>query len=162
MLHSPVQFRSALRGAGESGQSMVEFALVLPLVLIIVLGLLDVGKAVSYWQDETHLANEAARYAAVNKTPVSGQPIETAVMSEASTNELKNGGGSIDQRGCISISTPDGPAKGNRVVVTVTSKYKFLDFLFGSNFKKSITATSTMRLEQDYNDAGTGGPSPCP
>ena len=46
----------------ERGVALVEFALVLPLLLVLLLGMIDVGKAVNYWNDETHLANEAARF----------------------------------------------------------------------------------------------------
>ena len=35
-------------------------------------GMLDFGKAFNYWIDETHLANEGARWAAVNTNPGSG------------------------------------------------------------------------------------------
>ena len=43
----------------------MEFALVLPLLLLILIGMLDFGKIFNYWIDETHLANEGARYAVV-------------------------------------------------------------------------------------------------
>jgi Flp pilus assembly protein TadG len=54
---------------GESGAVLVEFVLVLPLLLVLLFGMLDFGKAFNYWIDETHLANEGARFAAVNKNP---------------------------------------------------------------------------------------------
>ncbi|MDP9285550.1 MAG: pilus assembly protein, partial [Actinomycetota bacterium] len=73
--------------------ALVEFALVLPILLLVLFAIVDVGKAVSYWNDETHLAGEAARYAAVNKTPVAGQTIEQAIKNQAITSELKSGSG---------------------------------------------------------------------
>src|SRR6266487_7184180 len=86
--------------ADERGVALVEFVLVLPLVLLLLLGMIDVGKAVNYWNDETHLANEAARYAAVNKSPVTGTTINQAVRDEADSAELRNGGtGSISTPG---------------------------------------------------------------
>ena len=60
---SPIRFRD------ESGTALVEFAFVLPLLLVLVLGIADFGRAFNYWIDSTHLANVAARYAAVNKNP---------------------------------------------------------------------------------------------
>ena len=50
----------------QEGVALIEFALVLPLLLLLVLGVIDFGKAFNYKNDETHLANQAARYAAVN------------------------------------------------------------------------------------------------
>jgi Flp pilus assembly protein TadG len=45
----------------EAGAALVEFVLVLPLLLVLLLGMLDLGKAFNYWIDETHLAHEGAR-----------------------------------------------------------------------------------------------------
>ena len=54
----------------EAGVALVEFALVLPLLLVILFGMLDFGKAFNYWIDTTHLANsgEPATEAAVKPT----------------------------------------------------------------------------------------------
>ncbi|MDX6423472.1 MAG: hypothetical protein QOI67_943, partial [Gaiellaceae bacterium] len=42
--------------------------LVLPILLLLVIGVMDVGKAFRYWLDETHLANQGARWVAVNRS----------------------------------------------------------------------------------------------
>ena len=51
---------------GQRGQSMVEFALVLPVVLLIITGVFDVARAV--WQENTlaYAAREGTRYAIVH------------------------------------------------------------------------------------------------
>ena len=54
----------------ESGAALVEFALVLPLLLLLLFGLLDFGKAFNYWIDETHLANAGARFPHVPPAPL--------------------------------------------------------------------------------------------
>ena len=48
---------------GDEGQSLVEFALILPIVLRIITGLFDVARAV--WQENTlaYAAREGTRYA---------------------------------------------------------------------------------------------------
>lgn len=50
----------------DAGQSLVEFALVLPLVLLIITGLFDVARAT--WQENTlaYAAREGTRYAIVH------------------------------------------------------------------------------------------------
>src|SRR5436190_20560541 len=78
--------------ADERGVALVEFVLVFPIVLVLLLGMIDVGKAVNYWNDETHLANEAARYAAVNKNPGPQSTLNQSILNQADTTELKNGG----------------------------------------------------------------------
>jgi hypothetical protein len=52
--------------SGESGQSMIEFALVLPVVLLIITGVFDVARAV--WEENTlaYAAREGTRYAIVH------------------------------------------------------------------------------------------------
>jgi hypothetical protein len=169
----------------ERGQALVEFALVLPLLMLLILGLIDIGKAISYWNDETHLANEAARYAAVNNKPNgTGFSIEDRIESQASSEELRSGGGG----GEGTISTPiqvtfcfpdtQGPGDpnpgspdaraGHPVKVIVTSTYKWLGYLGFSVATSEIKATSTQRLETDWGSAPNGtiydlaGPSACP
>src|ERR687888_909114 len=56
----------------ERGVALTEMALVLPLLLLLLLGMIDFGKAINYWLDETHLANEGARWAAVGNWPGKG------------------------------------------------------------------------------------------
>src|SRR3954451_24649413 len=86
--------------ADERGVALVEFVLVLPMILLLLLGMIDVGKAVNYWNDETHLANEAARSAAVNRRIVPTELINETVRNEADSAELRNGGtGSVSSPG---------------------------------------------------------------
>jgi hypothetical protein len=53
----------------ERGVALAELAFVLPLVLVLLLGMLDFGKAFNEWMNQTHLASEGARLAAVNYCP---------------------------------------------------------------------------------------------
>ena len=170
--------------ADEKGVALVEFALVLPLVLVLLLGMIDAGKAFNYWNDETHLANEAARFAAVDSSPTKnpdGTPtaksLNAAILSQADTTELKNGGTSsipTAQTICIwfpnkaTLSSPAYFAVGQPVQVIVTAQYHWLGYLVGKGLLPSSTfrATSTMRLEQAYRgdgtDAYTTGPNTNP
>jgi len=165
----------------ERGVALVEFALVLPLVLVLLLGMIDVGKAVNYWNDETHLANEAARYAAVDNSPTknadgtpTAQSLNASILGQADTTELKNGGTTSIPTGqtiCIwfpnkaTLTSPNYYAVGQPVQVVVTTQYHWLGYLVGKGLLPSSTlkATSTMRLEQAYKangtDAYTTGPA---
>jgi Flp pilus assembly protein TadG len=165
---------------GERGVALIEFALVLPMILLLLLGMIDVGKAVNYWNDETHLANEAARYAAVNKSPVTGTMINQVVRDEADSAELRNGGtGSVSTPGvriCIwfpqNTNPADDPVRdhaiGDPVQVTVHAQYNWLAYLVGKGLPvhSDLTATSTMRIEQTYrangSDSFTTGPASAP
>jgi Flp pilus assembly protein TadG len=149
----------------------VEFALVLPLLIVLVLGMLDFGRAINYWNDETHLANEAARYAAVNNSPNEGwktDPInpnfkinaaikDQAVRSTASVTFCFPG---------ITIHPGDNTAvpAGAPVKARVSDTYHWFQLhlkgLAGIGDKDLsiadtvLTGTSTMRLEQAFRNDG--------
>jgi len=129
----------------ETGAALVEFVLVLPLLLLLLLGMLDLGKAFNYWIDETHLAHEGARYAAVNKNPGPGTSLQESIKSQADSDELKS-----TLEVCISFPGAGGAVVGEPVQVRVTSNYTFLGFVADrlDLTDKAITTTSTMRLER--------------
>lgn len=67
----PSATRNALRTrvASSRGTALAELAIVMPLLMVLLLGMMDFGKAFNEWLDEAHLANEGARLAAVNYCP---------------------------------------------------------------------------------------------
>jgi Flp pilus assembly protein TadG len=151
--------RAAGGRSAESGAALVEFALVLPLLLILLFGMLDFGKAFNYWIDETHLANEGARWAVVNRNPGSGS-LQQYIQQQADTPELRNGGtSSVATPVQVCISFPNGTAEvGDPVHVTASVTYNWLPFL-GSRVgiaQTTITGSSTMRLEATPTVYGAG------
>ncbi len=156
------------QAADEHGVALIEFALVLPMVLLLLLGMIDVGKAVNYWNDETHLANEAARFAAVNNSPTkdaSGNAVprslNAAIVNEADSAELRSGGSSVSKSdgtpGGVSVCIyfPAGTHNVNDPVkVVVKAQYNWLGYLVGKGVRANsgLTATSTMRIEQPPTD----------
>jgi Flp pilus assembly protein TadG len=135
----------------ERGVALVEFALVLPLLLLIVLGIVDFGRAFGYKNQETHLANEAARYAAVNSCvacDTAGKTINQFVKDDATPSELRNGL-------VLSIAFTDPPPKnhciGSPVKVTINYTYKFFGFLH--LVPVTVGGSSTMRLEKNWGDS---------
>jgi hypothetical protein len=153
--------------ARERGQATVEFALILPVLLFLILAMLDFGKAFNYWIDETHLASSAARWAVVNKLPQATvaacgtQTIECQMKQQADTAELRNGGtGSVLSPGVtVTFCRPSGTGLvGDPIQATVSSTYHWLGFLTGplgisGLVNKTIVAKATMRLEQKYDTA---------
>jgi hypothetical protein len=143
----------------EAGVSVVEFALVLPVLLVLLLGVLDFGRAFNYWIDQTHLANEGARWAVVNKNPGPGT-LQEYIRGQGTTPELRNGGtSSVPSPMQVCISFPGGTAKvGDPVLVTATSTFNWLPFL-GSRIgiaQTTMSASSTMRLEAVPSAYGAG------
>jgi Flp pilus assembly protein TadG len=144
----------------ESGAVLIEFVLVLPLLLVLLFGMLDFGKAYNYWIDETHLAHEGVRFAAVNKNPGPGATLQQSIREHADTTELKNGGsGSVPNALQVCIDFPNGTAQiGDPVRVRVTSTYSFLAVLTSrlGITNKVMVADSTMRLEQPPTNFTSG------
>jgi Flp pilus assembly protein TadG len=140
----------AIRLGSEDGAALVEFALVLPILVLLLFSMLDFGKAFNYWIDETHLANEGARWAAVNKNP-GGSSLQQYIQSQATTPELRNGGtASVPNPAEVCISFPNGTANvGDPVRVSVSVNYNWLPFIGNQTgvAQASVTASSTMRLE---------------
>jgi len=146
--------------ADESGAALVEFVLVLPLLLVLLFGMLDFGKAYNYWIDGTQLAHEGARFAAVNKNPGPGASLQESIRDQADTPELKNGGtASVPSALSVCIDFPNGTSQiGDPVRVRVTTTYSFLSFLSSKVgiANKTIQADSIMRLEQPPTNFSAG------
>src|SRR5512133_2417626 len=72
----------------DEGQALVELALILPLLVLLVIGVVDFGRALNIKNDETHLASEAARFAVVDScTPCSpGQKLNAAILAQAESS----------------------------------------------------------------------------
>ena len=65
--------RSLARAAAARkprGQALVEFALVFPLVILVLLSVFDIGRGVFIYNGLTNAAREGARLAIVNQDPV--------------------------------------------------------------------------------------------
>ena len=139
-------FRTLRRN--QSGVAMAEFALILPILMTLLFGLLDFGKAFNYWIDETHLANEGARWAVVNKNPGS-DTLQTYIQQQATTAELRDGGtASVGAPLEVCISFPAGTAKvGDPVHVTATATYTWLGILGVGVLDTTVVGSATMRLE---------------
>lgn len=153
----------------ERGQALVEFALILPLLLLILFAVVDFGKAFNYWTDETHLANQGARLVAVNGG-TGGPALGPYLFNlDGMPSELQNGGSaSVPTKASVCVSYPVNPATntsmqvGDPVTVTVNVTYDWLPFIASGNFgigspSVGLTGTATMRLEQ----APTNFPAGC-
>jgi Flp pilus assembly protein TadG len=147
---------SGIRIRDERGVALVEFALVLPLLLLMLFGMLEFGKAFNYWLDANHLANEGVRFAVVNKNPgaPAGQTLQQWVKAQGDTNEFRNGGtNSVPTAPQVTICFPDGATAndaGNAVRVKVAVSYNLLPFLSNSLGigQVQLVGTATQRIER--------------
>lgn len=152
---------------------MVEFALILPAFLLLVVGIIQFGIGLSYWLDLTHTANQGARYATVNlapvcagsaTTPCSGNTFNAFLKNELTSGPLKTGGTtSIPGTGatvCYSYSNDDtvpGPSVSDPITVKISTTYQWLPFLKLANV--TLVGKATMRLEQKPTRLSTSSSS---
>lgn len=138
------------------GQSLVEFSLILPILMILVFGILDFGLGLRSYISLSNAVREGARYASV------GNPVGIESDCDGTTNDTVYG------RICVAtgglnvteldpdVSFPQGVAPGNSVVVSADYTYHFvtpigdlIGFFSGGAFPSSIDLSSSadMRLE---------------
>jgi len=151
----PRTILSRLRDA--RGDALVEFALVAPLLFVVLFGMIDFGKAFNYWLDENHLASQAARLAAVDNTSPSGTCLDgsTPTGSPLLLSYIKCNADSSELRSnatvCVHFPSLN-TSTGNPVRITVSTTYTWLPIigsLFGGAGTTTITGDATMRLENN-------------
>lgn len=147
---------------------MVELAMVLPVLMLIIVGILTFGRYMNYSSQETQMASVAARYAAVDVNPSSTLTLQNYVQAQA-TGELGNGSNSVTSRAQVYLYYPTGStggAPGQSVRACVISTVNLLPLALGSLTSAQIVETATMRIEQQQTTAqwtpSTGMPSQCP
>jgi Flp pilus assembly protein TadG len=161
----------------ERGTALVELALVLPLLLIVLLGMLDFGKAFNEWMSQTHLASEGARLAAVNYCPspssdgsgnltcdwssigcgnANANMCLAQYIDEQTFGELKEGRAASSNapaqnktQVCISYPNVGLTKVGDPVNVRLVVHYQWLNYVTKrlSLASTAITGSATMRLE---------------
>jgi Flp pilus assembly protein TadG len=75
----------------QRSQSMTEFAIVAPVLLLLLFGVVDLGRALYYYVTISQAANEGGRVAAAYSTPLpTDTAVETAVQQHAVDTLLAN------------------------------------------------------------------------
>jgi TadE-like protein len=153
-----IPLKRLLAVAREDGaQSLVEFALVLPVFLLIVTGLFDVGRAV--WQENSlaYAAREGTRYAIVHGS--AGNPVVGPCSNclNPATNNLGNIVSAVTDNAIgvynidVTIDYPDGDNQRNhRVTVDVSAPFIPLpsQYLLGNAFQITLRGGSQLFIQR--------------
>ncbi|MDQ6806297.1 MAG: pilus assembly protein [Actinomycetota bacterium] len=141
---------------------MVEFAIVLPVLLLIIVGILSFGRYMNYASQQTQTAASAVRWAAVDVPPfwtpsslTLQQYVATLVTAESPAT--------------VYLYYPTGSSNtvGSSVRACVVSTISLLPVLGTGRTSIQIVESATMRIEQLQTSA-TWSPatpptgSPCP
>lgn len=146
----------------EAAQSLAEFALLIPLFLILVFGIIDFGMGLRAYISVAQATREGARFGAIGNPAgtyagggtgeCNGSTNTTVVGKVCSTM----GGLKLANLQTVGVSYPNGQSPGNSVRVTTSYNYYYITplsrlvtFFSAGNLGSSITVSSTtdMRLE---------------
>jgi Flp pilus assembly protein TadG len=125
----------------DSGQAVVEFAVILPVLLMILFAILQFGIVFNNYIQVTAAAREGARKAAVSRS------LGTAAAETAATSSAKSAAPGLKQSS-ITVSYPNSPtfAQGSDVTVKVTYPYSIS--ILGIIVKSgNLSSSTTMRVE---------------
>ncbi|KVT54482.1 pilus assembly protein TadE [Burkholderia ubonensis] len=132
----------------ETGAALVEFALILPLLLLLLFGIVEFSIALYDKAVLTNASREAARAGVVYKVP---QPTVAQIQAVA-TNYVQNhlitfGTGSSVS---VNVSQPSGTTSGSPLTVTVS--YTYAGLTLGKSFNPipkalQLSATTSMNYE---------------
>ena len=121
----------------DDGQAFVEFAIVLPLLVMLVLGICQFGLAFHNYLSITDAARVGARAAAVNRTTGACSAARTAIQNTVSATQWSKISGRIT---CTA-----GVNTGDQVKVTVNYPYSI--GLPGFSASGNLTSSAAERLE---------------
>jgi Flp pilus assembly protein TadG len=102
------------RTSKERGQSLLEFSVSMVFVLILLAGLVDLGRGLFAYMALRDGAQEGAAYGSLNPTETS--TVENRVYGSSTMLQSLEGSGSID----IQVNVTGPPCTGNAVEVIVT------------------------------------------
>jgi len=117
----------------QRGSAVVEFALVVPLVLALVLGLVEVALVARTQMEVINAAREGAREAAASPDPSDAVRAARAALGESGTSAR------------VSVRRPD--TVGRLAEVRVTLPYRVAAAFLGGVVVE-ITAKAVMRVER--------------
>lgn len=149
----------------ESGATLVEFALIIPIFAVLLFATIDFGLAFGGYITLRNGVNAAARLASVSQIDSS-----CATATNPMTCTIKNHVGkefSGTQSGSLQVNYafPDAPVAGDPIKVCAAATLKSTTRLTGVFLNgKTISASSTVTLEQTPNWSNvttTGSTLPC-
>jgi hypothetical protein len=124
----------------DAGAAAVEFALVLPLLLLLVCGIVDFGRALNVQLTLSAAAREGARWEALRLSATTGVSTASRVATAAP-------GIAPTPATAVLSSCPVSPSPTQNASVTATTTYTLLtplsaiSGLFGGGFPSTVTLT---------------------
>lgn len=116
--------RAGSRRGRAAGQTLAEFALIVPVLLLLFMAILDFGRAIYGYNTLSNAAREGARVAIVDQTVSGGIPVAAQRAADQSTGLGVDPATDVD----VVYTQPNGTACPNHslgCIATVTVRYEF-------------------------------------
>jgi Flp pilus assembly protein TadG len=123
----------------------VEFALILPLLVTLVLGCVDFGRFAYSYVALTNAAQAGANYATSNSYLAAGASQWTTQVQQEAANEMNQQTGYNSQNLTVSVSTTLEGVALRRVQVTATYPFKTIVNWPGISSNVTMSRTVVMR-----------------
>lgn len=134
------------RASREAGAALVEFAVVAPLLIVLILGIVEFGWLFAQMNEIRHVAQEGARWGAVSRPDIDG-----GGMSWSDLHDRACGAANLPGTTTVSVDgSPGAGTKGATATVTVTATVQSLTGIpiITTFLPTTLTNTATFRLEQ--------------
>ncbi len=145
----------------QDGAALVEFAILAPLLILLLMGIIEFGWTFGQFNQIRHAAQEGARWGAVSRPDVdaSGSADWDDLVTRSCGAANLPGGTTIDVSGSFLSTT-----RGGTGSVTVTANIQSLTGipLISDLLPDTLTNTATFRLEQDAPWATSTPSKTCP
>jgi len=143
------------RSRSTRGQALVEFALVIPLFLLMLVGIFDLGRAVFSYNTLTNAAREGARLAIVNqyKPSIIQRAKDQTAITELNAPNVDVNFYQVNTDGTPDTSKPCSlVAVGCLAVVTFESTYQPITPIISNFlFKYGVTFTARSVLSVEFS-----------
>jgi Flp pilus assembly protein TadG len=118
--------RSFIRGPrpDRSGAAAVEFAIVLPLLVLLVFGCVDLGRSIGAYTIVSNSARVGAEYGATHGYTAFNYTSWQNQVIAAATQEMQGTGASFDPNR-LTVTVTATPTTGNLYRTTVVATYSF-------------------------------------
>lgn len=118
----------------KKGAALVEMAIVLPLLLLIVFGIFEFGRAMYITNTLNNAAREGVRRAVVMTAPINVDALVTSCIP-------------FDKTGLVITATPAAPGTGASVTVTVSLPFQTVTEMIPMLDGVALRGEATMRYE---------------
>jgi Flp pilus assembly protein TadG len=143
----PARFLRAL-AVDQRGAALVEFALFAALLLILLFGIIDFGRALFTANNLTAAAREGARYAAVLNNPAGNVP---AIQQQVASHMSPFGSAPINPATQVFVTFQSTGSALQSITVQVRYPFTWLTpvrALLGGTMKDTLHAQARFRWEQ--------------